>query len=44
MEKYKCIDCRKEIKDVKLDDATKKKCPTTPNGFFLIICNDCKES
>jgi ribosomal protein S27E len=44
MDKYKCWDCRKEIKDVFFDEETKMKCLKTVDGFMLIICDDCKEN
>jgi hypothetical protein len=44
MDKYKCWDCDKEVKDVHFDEETKKKCPKTMDGFMLLICNDCKDN
>lgn len=44
IDKYKCWDCHREIKDVNFDDETKKKCAVTPNGYLLIICNSCEEA
>jgi DNA-directed RNA polymerase subunit RPC12/RpoP len=44
MEKYKCWDCHKEVKDVQLAEEIKKKCPKTMDGYFLIICDDCKDN
>lgn len=44
MEKYKCWDCKKEIKGVELDDKIKNKCPKTLDGFFLIICDNCMDN
>lgn len=41
MERYKCWDCEKEVKNVNFDDERKKKCPRTMDGFLLIICKDC---
>jgi hypothetical protein len=44
MDKYRCWDCEKEIKNVNFDEETKKECHRDRDGAYFIICNECKDN
>lgn len=44
MDKYKCWDCEKVIRNLGFTNELKKKCPKDMDGYHLVICIDCYDN